>query len=1458
MLRGIGFGAATRGRFLRARILGVLLAIATSAVGSGEATDDQGRPKDSLDEVTRRLLAPEARDRVSERLLVQRLAERRNGPGLKGRGNRATATSQGKSSRPRLLTTLPTASALTEQLNATVYLLSAGSVRLPAGGGIHRFLLGASAPDESNLLSVTLANADLLELRPTTSLRDVDGVTARSSAGRSMLWTPSRHDGYLLTVRAADQGGNVTFGPATGLSGTVTSAGLGNPLFEGEVRLWSADGTFVDFSVPLADGSYAFIDIEPGQYRVTSFGFDGFVNEAFDDIACSPTCDGTTGDLVEVTAGAIQAGIDFALDGVSGTINGTVTRAGDGSQVEGALLQLYSTSGELVRQGATDASGGYSLSGLPDGEYVVLASAADLQTELYDDIPCNGGLDIGCTAAAGTPLVIHDSNELSGVDFELAASPSISGNLSDGGLELIEGAAVWAYTTDGLAAAVAFTDAQGDYTLSELAAGDYYILADAPEYREELFDDVMCSGGLPTGCSLGDGTPVSATVGAPTAGIDFELVRLGSISGTVTASLDDAPLEGIVVEAFDDAGVLRRSALTASDGSYELVGLDGGSYFVSTESPEPFFDELYDDRPCPESTCLPTAGDGVAVSLGKTTAGIDFALSQKGRIEGVLLDATSGAPVATFAYVSIYSSLGGVLESDVIDSADGSYVLSNLEAGNYFLVARAYGYVDQLYEGIACTPTCEPTTGTQVVVSNDTTSVVDFALIADPGVGSITGRAVDQRDGQGERSVVVRVYDSELDQIAEAYTNQQGSYEAGGLQPGIYYVVARDFEFVDELFDDVQCSEDVGGPGCPISTATPVVVAPGGITSSIDFLLTAKPRIDASVENVSGARIAGARVRVYRNGVLVASSHSLPHSLIVEGPGDYEILAAAGNHVTELYDDIQCESSSIEYCPSPGDPVSVDFNEIADVEFQLDRFAEIDVTVLDQDGEPTSVLTQLWDLDGESSLPLPPFVDPGTYFLTATAYDHWPTIYGGPTCLTQNFGPGCDPTDGLPIEVDLNETASIILTMDDWPSLSGSITDALGSAIDREYFYLGFWTAGGVLQQSRGVFVQGTEYELTRLDPGLYLVTADADNYYPEVFNGIDCNSDDLVECGLLDGSLVELAVSSTTENVDFSLPRQGSISGRVTNQGDGILYANVRVYDVAGSSKGEVRTDEDGFYVLGGLEAGTYFARADRFFDYVPQQFDGVDCFDPCENTAGTPIVVAHGQDTPMIDFDLASPTGIKGTVNFAVPASSTFFVVEIWSPTGALIEEDIDLDSYEFSLSPGSYHVTVETDGFPSIAYPAVECDGTFPENCSGIIGDLITVTRGEMFQADFLMARPASLETSVSSRDDGEPLAGANVVVWSADGADVLWTGQTGVDGLALVELREGFVRVEVSAPGFTSHLYGFGDCHTPCDPVVGSLVPLNTGPPFPAGITLLREGQIFVDGFESQSLEAWEPE
>ncbi len=128
-------------------------------------------------------------------------------------------------------------------------------------------------------------------------------------------------------------------------------------------------------------------------------------------ITCPAPAAATTGPVV-VTVNAIASnGVTFTVASV-GSITGTVTRASDGSGLNGALLEALQA-GVVKGSGTSDANGVYSINGLLSGTYDVRASAARFLTQTQT------GISVTAPAASTANFSLVDAGPITNIYDEL-------------------------------------------------------------------------------------------------------------------------------------------------------------------------------------------------------------------------------------------------------------------------------------------------------------------------------------------------------------------------------------------------------------------------------------------------------------------------------------------------------------------------------------------------------------------------------------------------------------------------------------------------------------------------------------------------------------------------------------------------------------------------------------------------------------------------------------------------------------------------------------------------------------------------------------------------------------------------------------------------------------------------------------------------------------------------------
>jgi hypothetical protein len=550
-------------------------------------------------------------------------------------------------------------------------------------------------------------------------------------------------------------------------------------------------------------GAYTIGGLATGDYRVQACA-TGYVCEYYDN-----TLDWNAAIPVTVTEGEDTPGINFSLR-VEGTMSGTVTDD-VGNPISGAQVWAGAYSGPgSYGSATTGADGTYTVGGLATGDYNVQACATGYVCEYYDNT-----LDWD----AATAVPVTEGENTPGINFSLRVEGTISGVVKDPDGDPIEGASLWACLDGpwkgGGFCSWASTHSNGTYTVGGLATGDYRVQACATGYVCEYYDDTL---------DWNAATPVPVTEGENTPGINFSLRVEGTISGTVT-DLGGSPISGASVTACSFEGDFCQSAWTLSNGAYTIGGLATGDYRVQACATG-YACEYYNER-------LPWEDpDTVPVAQGEDIPDIDFSLSVEGTICGTVTDAF-GSEVEGAGVSAHHDAYDGAFFQLTSSQEDGSYVITGLPAGSYYVVAGPYPfapsppYVSEFYNGVRW-----PDEATLVEVTPGANICgIDFTLEMS---GTISGVVTDVSGNPIEgASVCIDPSDHQPPWWWGMFhcpsTDENGTYSNSGLATGSYIVWAGAGFYATEYYDNVPTYEE----------ATYVPVVEGSDTLNIDFSLSA-------------------------------------------------------------------------------------------------------------------------------------------------------------------------------------------------------------------------------------------------------------------------------------------------------------------------------------------------------------------------------------------------------------------------------------------------------------------------------------------------------------------------------------------------------------------------------------------------------------------------------------------
>jgi hypothetical protein len=716
------------------------------------------------------------------------------------------------------------------------------------------------------------------------------------------------------------------------------------------------------------------------------------------------------GPLLLPTAGSAQVG-------VTGVLTGTVRAADTGLPLAGIGVTAFDSAGARVKSAISEGTGFYYTT-LSPGSYYIVASRdmSGYEDQLYPNIPCRLA---SCNVKSGTPVLIT-GYETTTLDFSLRILGGITGTVTSVSGAPLAMVVVRATGASGYAAG--YTNASGQFTLSGLYTGSYYLItSNTLGYYDQIYNGITCPS---TGCPPATtGTAVQVTAGSTTSGITFSLTPKGYIAGMVRAAGTGTPLAGVAVIAQDASGI-GASATTDAAGAYTVLGLTPGSYYLRTVNSLGYLDELYADLPCVHGVCTMTSGTAVAVTLSAPgTANFDLALG--GTISGTVRAAIGGAPVSG-VYVHASNASGDGVRMSAATDATGQYTLIGL-SGSYYLntIGPGTGFFDQIYSGITCTAGCpSPTIGAAVsVAAGATTPNIDFSLQAG---GTMAGSVSDAATDLPVTNVNVYLYNSRGIPVSLGVTDTAGTYTVSGVAPGTYFVrTSNATGYLDQLYAGIPC---ISG-NCTVTNGTPVVMTFGS-SAHVNFALARGGSISGTVRAASGGSgLQNIALRAFTSSGVEATVDSYTDAsgqYTIRGlpTGTYYVRTTNGfPFIQQIYNGVNCQ----EDCPAvtTGTPVAVTAgSSVAGIDFSLLSRGTVSGTIrAATTGLPISgVIVTVYNSAGRSSgvsvsnsygMYTVSSLLPASYFIkTGNSLGYRDQLYSGISCAG-----GCTVTSGTAVSV---------------------------------------------------------------------------------------------------------------------------------------------------------------------------------------------------------------------------------------------------------------------------------------------------------------------------------------------------------------------------------------------------------------------------------------------------------
>ncbi|MED4051937.1 carboxypeptidase regulatory-like domain-containing protein [Priestia megaterium] len=1016
----------------------------------------------------------------------------------------------------------------------------------------------------------------------------------------------------LTPVTAAN---DITVAAAAAITGKVTSGQTGLPLSGVNVELRNQSNVLISTTTTNTEGNYSFTQLAAGTYNL-NFAASSFI-----------TATRTT----TITAGQTQV-LNVILQPQPGNVTGTVLSQ-DGTPVNGATIRLIDQFNTITTTVTTNTQGQYTIPNITPGQYSLTASSSNFQSQSR-----------GVTINSGQTTVSN---------FTLIPSPgTVIGTITSSAGTPVEGAVIEVLDSGSNVIATATSNAQGQYTINQLAPGTFRLRATAQNFQTSLLGFTIQAGQTTTQNIVLQSSP-------------------GTLTGTLTDAQTGNPLIAASVNVVNQAGVTIATATTNAQGQYAIANLAPGTYTVT------FGQQGYASQ---------TVGTGVRAN---TTTTLSTALNQNlGVITGTVTN-NQGAPLIG-TVINVF--LNNNLVASVNTNEAGTYTIPNLAIGNYTVNALSQNFQSQVkgaqvsafqtttvnftlipnpgvltgtiidtngntvsgavvnirtntggavignaasdQSGLYTVPNLAP--GTYIVtatapnlqissqgttIQSNQTTTLNFKLAFSPV--TINGKILNQQTGEAiaGAQIQVRILDGNGAVVANVLANQQGVFEVPQLAPGTYTVFATAPNFQTNF-----ASVNVP-PGSQPNIQISLTPSPGYINGQVVNVITGDPVGGATISIVN-------QNNVQLKTVLTDSQGN--YSIEGLSPGSYNIVVSATDFQSTIIGAIVLANATttapIALSPSPGTIIGNVSPNQPNTVVQLYNTNNIFIqsTIADTNGN-----YQFLNLA------------PGSYIVKAQS----------PSFITQSTG--------ALVSSNVATTVNLILPPNP-ASIAGVVLDINENAIPNAIVQV--LDANDTILGTAGTDSNGN-YSIENLPPGSFTTVVTAPNFGSKIGG-------------------ITLRPGVVINAVNFNLvPNPGGISGLITDEttGEPLTNTAVIIRQTIGSSIATVTTDSSGNFLVQGLAPGSY----------------AVTALSPGFGTKTVGALVTSGL-TSTANIELSElPGSIRGQLidSSGIPINGQNLQIRLLDQNGVLLLTELAQPDGTFvfsNITPGNYILNATAPGF------------------------------------------------------------------------------------------------------------------------------------------------------------------
>ncbi|WP_456236669.1 SdrD B-like domain-containing protein [Allorhodopirellula solitaria] len=475
------------------------------------------------------------------------------------------------------------------------------------------------------------------------------------------------------------------------------------------VELLDSSGKVVASTTTDAAGLYSFSNLRAGEYTVRETQPSGYFqggqtagsnggNTSVDDhISSIPVGWGDT-----LTNYNFCEVLPAGLSGVVYVDRDADCIRDEGEEgLEGVLIELLDESGTVIDSTTTDSQGRYSFTELKAGEYTV----RETQPSGYFQGGQKAGSGGGDASLADhiSAISVGWGETLTDYDFCEVLPAELSGIvyvdrdadcIRDEGEEGLAGVLIELLDDSGKVVASTTTDADGQYSFSNLQAGEYTVRETQPS---GYFQGGQSAGSGGGDASLADHiSAISIGWGDTLTDYDFCEVLPAELSGVVYVDHDadcvrddeEEGLAGVLIELINESGEVVGTTTTDASGRYTFTQLEAGQYTVRETQPDGYFQGGQKAGSHGGDASVADHISAITIGWGERLTDYNFCEQLPGTISGKVwsnLDRdeefdSNESPIA--GVLIELSDETGVIATTTTD-AEGCYEFTGLPAGRY-------------------------------------------------------------------------------------------------------------------------------------------------------------------------------------------------------------------------------------------------------------------------------------------------------------------------------------------------------------------------------------------------------------------------------------------------------------------------------------------------------------------------------------------------------------------------------------------------------------------------------------------------------------------------------------------------------------------------------------------------------------------------------------------------------